>query len=122
MGMILKELGRTAAYITGTATGSADTLVTNAASLDTVVSHVVLYNSHTSAIEVTLCTVPDAAASVGTDDAYDIYWSEEVPAGSSYTVDIPIYLRDTNDTLQVFAGTTGKVNAFAFGYTMADQS
>lgn len=121
MGMILRELGRVA-YVTATAVGTADTLVTNAASLDTVVSHVVLYNSHSAAITVTLCTVPDSAGSVGTGDANDVYWSQSVPAGDTYTVDIPIYLRDTNDTVQVYVGTGSKVNAYAFGYTMADQS
>jgi len=122
MGMILKELGRTTAYITGTAAGTANTLVTNAASLDTTISHVVLYNSHSVAIVVTLCTVPDAAAAVGTADANDIYWSQSVPAGDTYTVDIPVYLTDTNDTLQVYAATADKVNAYAFGFTQADQS
>ena len=121
MGMILKELGRVA-YVTADGVATAQTLVTNATSFDTVVSHIVLHNTHTSAIVVTLCKVPNSGSSVGTGDINDEYWQQSIAASDTRTVDIPMYLTGINDTIQIYAATASKVNAYAFGFTMADQT
>lgn len=121
MGMILKELGRVA-YVTETAVGTANTLVTNATTLDTVVSHVIIHNTHTSAITVTLCKVPASGGAAGTADINDEYWQQSIAASDTRTVDLPVYMTATNDTLQIYASVADKINAYAFGYTMPDQS
>ena len=121
MGMILKEMGRVA-YVTGTAVGTAQTLYTNLTTTDASISHVIIHNTHTSPIVVTLCLVPDTGGVADNADINDEYWQQPVPASETYTVDIPVYFTDTGDTLQIYAATGSKINAYAMGFTMPDQS
>jgi len=121
MGMILSELGRVA-YVTATTVGTAQTLVTNATTLDTVVTHIILHNTNTSAITVTLCKVPASGGSVDTADINDEYWQQSVGASETRTIDLPLYLTATNDTVKIYASVASKVNAYAMGFTQGDQS
>ena len=123
MGLIAKELGR--ALINATAEGSADTIVTNLTTLDTIITQITMFNAHTIAVTVTLCRVPDAALSVGTDDAEDVFWKQSIAAGDTEILgsqDAKVPLTDTNDTLQAYASIADKVNIFCDGFTFPDQS
>lgn len=118
-----KELGRVTP-VTATAVGTADTLVTNDANYDTIVKRITIYNSHTSAVTVTLCFVPDNAAQVATADANDVFWSQSIAADDTLILnsdDLSKPLTDTNDTIQVYASVGSKINIMADGYVFDDQ-
>ncbi len=121
MGMILHELGRVT-YVTATTVGTAQTLYEMVASLDACVTHVIMHNTDTSAIVVTLCTVPDTGGSADTPDINDEYWQQSIPASGTRVADIPIYLRDTGDKVVIYAASATKINAYVMGFTMPTQS
>lgn len=116
MTLITKPLGRTDACIVGTVVASADTLVTNTTGIDTRVAAVHLYNSHSAAIRAHICVVLAGA----TPDIYDEIWNQSIAAYDTEIFDVPIPLNTTNDKICVYAGTTGKINAFAYGGTFTD--
>ena len=123
MGLIAKRLGK--ACINATTVGTADKIVTNATTKDTIITAIQLYNVHTVAVTVTLCVVDDNALAVGTAAATDVIWSYSMAAGRNIllgTEDLKLVLTDTNDTLQAYASVADKVNIWVWGFTMADQS
>jgi hypothetical protein len=122
MALLAKRLGK--ALINATAVDTADTIVTNTSGVDTIITHIHLYNAHSVAVTVTLCQVDDSAGSVGTAASTDIFFVYSIPAGESIilgSADCKIVLLDTNDTLQAYASEADKVNIFAYGFTMTDQ-
>lgn len=110
------------AYITATTVGSAQTLVTNVTTLDTLVTSVTMHNTDTSAITCTICRVAASGGNVDTADINDEIWQQSVAASDTEVFDIPQPLNDTNDTIQVYAGTGSKINCWADGFTFPDQS
>ena len=106
--------------------GTPDTIVTNAASTDTLITGIILHNTHTVAIIVTLCHVEDSDGEVGsvTIGAASCnvteFWQQSIAASDTVFLSVkngdalPI-LEDTNDTLQAYAGTADKVNIFVYG-------
>lgn len=124
MGLIAKELGRITP-VTATTVGGAQTLVTNATTLDTFVGNIILRNEHTSAVTVNICIVLDTGGAVATADDDDVALTISVDAADFVTLgpdDLRIMLRDTNDTIQVYASVASKINAFAYGFTFTDQA
>lgn len=124
MGMIAQHAKGT---ITGTAIATGDVLVTNATTKDTVTANFVFYNTHSSAVNVYLAVVADNGGEVATPAATDVIWSSAIPAvtsvGENWDVfDVSIPLRDTNDTIVAYAGTTAVINWIATYVTLADQS
>lgn len=123
MGLIAKELGR--ALITGSNYATADQLVVNATTKDTIITKITLYNVHTSAVTVTLLRVLNNAGAVATGTVTDIFWSQSIAAGDTVIIghtDVSLPLTATNDSLQCYAGTADKVNVFVDGFTLADQT
>jgi len=121
LGLISKQLGKVA-YITQTTVGAAETIVTNATTLDTVVTAITFHNTHSSAIVCTVCRVAASGGSVDTADINDEVWQQSVAASDTAVYDVPIPLNDTNDTIQVYAATASKVNCWADGFTLPDQT
>lgn len=118
MGLIAKQLGKVA-YVTATTVGSAQTLYTlSSSSLDAIGTHIIIHNTHSSDIVVTLCIVNAGT----TADINDEWWQQTVVAGDTEIVDIPIALTVTNDTVQIYADTGSKINAWYYGYTLPDQT
>jgi hypothetical protein len=105
--------------IAGTAQASATTIVTNPAATDTYITGIILYNSHSAAIDVTLCRVPASGGSIGTDAVTDNFYKESIPAGRAIMLGkedgLPMVLESTNDTLKAFASITNKINIFVNG-------
>lgn len=106
--------------INATASGSADTIVTNPTATDTLITSIVLHNTHTSAVTVTLCHVEDSTGSVGTDAVTNEFFQQSIAASDTVFLsakggDAIIILEDTNDTLQAYASTADKVNIFVYG-------
>ena len=120
MGMIAKELGR--GTVTGTTIGTADTAVTNLTTLDTIVTRITLYNAHTGDVLITIGHVSDAAGSVDTMDAADVIYNVTLNTTETFDIDCKVVLRDTNETIKIFAGTTAVINYHMYGVTLADQS
>lgn len=95
--------------------------VTNAASKRTVVQLIILHNTDSSAITVTLYNVPDSSGSVGSASAANQFYKASVGAGETVQLEFlnGIVLEDTNDTIQAVAGTGSKVTIQAYGKTFA---
>lgn len=114
------------ALITGTATGSATTIVTNISGEDATIASISAYNQHTSAVDLYLCRVFDAAGAVGTDTANDIIFHKSLPSKGSLLLnspgDIKIQMNDTNDTLQAWASVASKINVWVDYIVEQDQS
>ena len=121
MGLIAKQLGKVA-YVTATTVGGAQTLVTNATTLDTIVTSVTFHNTDTVALICTICRVPAAGGAVDTADINDEIWQQSVAASDTEVYDVPMALTSTNDTIQVYVQTTSKVNCWADGFTLPDQT
>jgi hypothetical protein len=124
MGLVaFKELGRVTP-VAATAVGSADTLVTNDADYDTIVKRIIIHNVHTAEVTAYLCVVPDNAAQVATATDDERFFAIPIDAGGTAILnsdDLSIPLNDTNDTVQIYASVTNKLNAVAFGYVFDDQ-
>jgi len=121
MGLIAKQLGKVA-YITATTVGTAQTLVTNTTTLDTIVTQITFHNTDTVAIVVTVCRVAASGGAVDTADINDELWQQSIAASDTDVFDVPTPLTATNDTIQVYAATASKINSWADGYTLPDQS
>lgn len=120
MGMIAQELGR--GQVTATTIGTADTAYTNATTKDTIITRIVLYNSHSGSVLITIGHVPDTAGSVDTMDAADVIYNVTLETTETFEIDCKVVLRDTNETIKIFAGTTAVVYYHIYGVTLADQS
>ena len=106
----LKEIG----YLSD----SAAAVVTNAASTTTYIRSIILHNTHTSALTVTLYNVPDNAGAVGTAASANQFYDESIGASDIVMLEFPapgIVLEDTNDTIQGVCGTASKVTIQAYG-------
>ena len=126
MSHISRELGSKATaatrdYIVGTNYGNADTYITNASGFDNFITQITLVNTDSSAIIVTILRVPPTSGGgADTADINDVWHTVSVPgaAGVNYgirIIDVPFTLHETNETLQLYAGTTDKVNCFIDG-------
>lgn len=123
MGLIAKELGR--ACITGSSYATADQVVVNATTKNTIITKITLYNAHSSAVTVVLMRVLNNAGAVATPTVVDIFWSQSIAAGDTIILghtDVSRPMLATNDTLQVYADVASKVNIFVDGFTMPEQS
>ena len=123
MGLLAKELGRV--LVTGSNYATANTLVTNATQKDTIITKITLYNDHTADVTVTLCRVLNNAGAVAVGVVTDIFWSQTINTKDTLILghtDVSIPLIGTNDTIQVYADVASKVNVFADGFTLADQT
>ncbi len=121
MGTIIKELGRLT-YITATTVGTAQSIWTNTTGLDSCVSHIIMHNTNTSAIVVTICKVPGAGGVADTADINDEIWQQSIAASDTEVFDVPLYLTVTGDSVQMYVDVASKVNAIALGLTYPDQS
>lgn len=108
-----------------TVVASAEAVVTNPAGYDTCVDYIILYNSHNSAVTVTLCDVDDNAGSAGTPAATDVFFSQSLAANESVFLgkeDLGMWFNDTNDTLCAYASVADKVHVRVYGVRTVDQS
>ncbi len=121
MGLIAKQLGKVA-YVTATTVGTAQTLVTNATTLDTICAAITMHNTDTVTNIMTICRVAADGGMVDTADINDEIWQQSIAASDTEIFDVPIPLNDTNDTIQVYTSVANKVNCWADGYTQTDQS
>jgi len=104
--------------VSATTVGTSTAMVTNIAGEDATVLSISGYNQHTSAVDLSLCRVPDNAASVGTPDVNDTLYFVTLEAKDSFFLgpeDIRIELLDTNDTITAFASVANKVHIWADG-------
>ena len=95
---------------------SASAIYTNAASTTTFITNILLHNTDSSAIDVTLYFVPDSSGSVGTAAAGNQFFKQTLAANETFPInDVTQIFGDTNDTLQAVAGTASKVTIFVNG-------
>ncbi len=123
MSHIVKLLGK--GQIAATTVGTANALVTNLIGFDTSVDYIMLFNTHTSSVTVTLLHVNDNAGVAGTPAATDVWYEKSLPTRKSILFgrqDIMIMLNDTGDTLNAYASSTNKINYFVYGAKMTDQT
>lgn len=123
MGLIAKELGR--AQVAGSNYATADPLVINPTQTDTIITKITLYNSHSAAVQITLCRVLNNAGSVGTATVADIFFNQSIAAYDTVILghtDVSVPLVGTNDSLQAYADSASKINVFVDGFTLSDQS
>lgn len=120
MGMIAQELAR--GTVTATAIGSADAAYANPTTKDTIITRITLYNMHTGSVLVTIGHVPDSAGTVDTMDSADIIYNVTLETTETFDIDCKVVLRDTNETIKIFAGTTAVICYHLYGVTLADQS
>ena len=93
-----------------------EAIVTNASGATTLITGIYAYNSHGSAVTLTVYIVPNAAGSVGTAATGNTVFVQSLAAGEEYPInDIPILLDGTNDTLQMVASVANVVNVFCMG-------
>ncbi len=119
---IVKQLGK--GQVAATTVGTADALVTNLTTKDTSVDYIMLFNTHSSDVTVTLCQVNDNAGSAGTPAATDVFYEKVLPTKKSVLLgrqDILVMLADTGDTLNAYASVTNKINYWVYGAVMDDQ-
>jgi len=121
MGLIAKELGR--ATIAATAVGSATTIYANAASSDSIVTQVYLYNQNTSTtVKCWVLYTPDSTGSVGTPAAADVLFTVSIPPAEAVAVPVNIAMTDTNDTIKAYADSASQILAHAHGVAYPDLS
>lgn len=100
-------------------TNAAAAVITNPAATRTYVQQIILHNTHTAAIEVQIWIVPDAGGAVGVAADQNKKYHLSIAADDTVTFDFGkpgIVLTDTNDTIQMQAGTTNLVNVNAYGF------
>ena len=119
---IVKQLGK--GQIAATTVGTASVLVTNLTTKDTSVDFIMLFNTHTSDVTVTLCVVNDNAGSPGTPAATDVVYEKLLTTRKAVLLgkqDIMVMLNDTGDTLCGYATVTNKINYIVYGAVMDNQ-
>jgi hypothetical protein len=96
----------------------AGTIYTNPAATKTFIPNILLHNTHTVAVTVTLYCVPNSAGAVGTAGTGNQFFKESIAADESYPInDHSFTLDGTNDTLQAVASVDAKVTIFLSGFT-----
>lgn len=93
---------------------------TNPASTTTYVRSIILHNTHSSDLAVTLYNVPDNSEAVGTAAVANQFYKETIAANDTLMLEFPapgLVLTDTNDTIQAVCGTADKVTIQIFGGT-----
>ena len=98
--------------------GAAAAHITNAATKTTYVRLIVLHNTHSSGLEVTMYNVPDSSESAGTAAAANQFYKDTIVSEDTITMEFPapgLILEDTNDTIQAVCGTADKVTIQAYG-------
>lgn len=113
--------------ITGTTITTADVLVTNATTKDTITANFMFYNTHTATVNVYLAVVNNSGSAVATPAAADVIWSAAISAvtsiGENWEIfDVSIPMLGTNDTIVAYASTTAVINWLATYCTLPDQS
>ena len=99
-----------------TISGTAEAIVTNPALTKTFIPAVVIHNTHSSTVAVTLYAVPNATGSVGTAADGNEIFKATLAVDETYTLtDMKVILDATNDTLQAVAGTADVVTIFVMG-------
>ena len=81
-----------------------------------------MHNTDTVANTMTICRVPASGGAVDTADINDEVWQQSIAASDTEIFDVPMPLTDTNDTVQVYTSIASKVNAWADGFTLPDQT
>ena len=110
---------------TGQLAGTAAALYTNLVTFDVCITNIMLHNTHTSALTVYLYHVPDSAGSPGTAGVTNIFYQQSIAAYDTVLLgreDLGIWMVDTGDTIQGYAGTASKVNYFIYGVKQPDQT
>lgn len=113
--------------ITGTAIGTADDLIVNATTFDSITGSIIFYNTDTSVRNVFVAVVNNSGGSQGTPASTDVIWSSALAAstspGENWDIfDISQALTGTNDTLVAYASATAVVNYAGCYAVIPDQS
>ncbi len=119
---IVKQLGK--GQVAATTVGTANALVTNLTTKDTSVDFIMLFNTHTVDVTITLCQVNDNAGVAGTPALTDVFYEKVLPTRKSVLLgkqDVMVLLTDTGDTLNAYASVTNKINYWIYGAVMDDQ-
>ena len=116
MAATFEWLNSTALYSTLLIPDTATVMYANPAATTTFVTSILLHNTHSSALTVTLYRVPDVATAVGTAAAGNQFFVRSMPAYETFVInDMTMILGDTNDTIQATCGTASKVTMFIDG-------
>ena len=87
-----------------------EVIYANPASTTTFIYAMLLHNTHSSAVEVTLYKVPDNAAAVGIAGAGNQIFKKSLAENETYVInDATLILGDTNDSIQAVADIDAKV-------------
>ncbi len=81
-----------------------------------------MHNTDTVANTMTICRVPASGGAVDTADINDEVWQQSIASSDTEIFDVPMPLTDTNDTVQVYTSIASKVNCWADGFTLPDQT
>ena len=80
------------------------------------ITGILLHNSHSSSLTVTLYCVPDSGGSAGTASEANQFYKKTLTALQTVVInDLNFYLADEGDTLQAVCGTANKVNILVMG-------
>jgi len=95
-----------------------ETIYANPAATKTFIPSILLHNTHTVAVTVTLYSVPNNAGAVGTAATGNQFFKESLAANESYPINDHSFILDgTNDTIQAVASVDAKVTIFLSGFT-----
>ena len=124
MGLIVTKVKGT---ITATAIATADDLIVNPSSYDSITGSIIFYNTDSSARNVYVAVVNLSGGQQGTPAATDVIWSSSLAAvtspGENWDVfDISQALTGDNDTLVAYASATAVVNYAGCYAKIPDQS
>jgi len=80
------------------------------------VNGILLHNSHSASLTVTLYCVPDDNGSAGTASGANQFYKKTLTTLQTVVInDLNFYLKDEGDSIQAVAGTANLVNIFVFG-------
>jgi hypothetical protein len=90
---------------------SVGSIYSNPASTKTYVRSIVIFNGNTTAETVKLYNVPDSGGSLGTAGAGNQFFEQAIAAKETveFSVEYPMVLTDTNDSIQASTTTGSKV-------------
>ncbi len=93
-----------------------ETIYANPENTTTHIMSILLHNTHSSAVTVTLYWVPDSTGFAGTAASGNQFFYRSLKPYETFVInDIDKVLGDYNDTLQALAGTDAKVTIFVDG-------
>ena len=97
----------------------AETIYANPAATTTFIPSILLHNTHTVAVTVTLYCVPPVSPGVaGTASTANQFFKETLQPDETYPINDHLFIFDaTNDTLQAVASVDDKVTIFLSGFT-----